>query len=411
MNTLSILTQQELKNEIIIFGAGNIARGIVAALRETVGLKNIKLVGCMVSSAKLNENDIDGVPVYSIDELCGKHNEALVLLAVREQYQKEIVDNLTAHGMKNWRRVSLQMCVDILNKCWHDAGGQRVSLFSSHIADGDLTVEEHMMFLNRQLKNDVLNFEVNLANHCNLNCQCCNHFSPLADREFLDLKQYAADLARIDELFGTRIGRLMLLGGEPLLHPQVTEVMKISRKYLPKTTLYFITNGLLLPKMPDEFWATCREQDITIKYTPYPVKFDYAYWENYARERGVGMFPTYEPTPTKTTYRLPLREKGDLDPYKNFAKCYHANQCIVLREGRLYTCPICAWIDLLNKYFGKNFPQLRENSIDIYKAKTAQEVDEFLKTPIPLCRHCNIFGYEYNIPWATSKRAAKEWLE
>lgn len=28
--------------------------------------------------------------------------------------------------------------------------------------------------------------EVNLADHCNLNCQCCDHFSPIAKPTFLN---------------------------------------------------------------------------------------------------------------------------------------------------------------------------------------------------------------------------------
>ena len=36
--------------------------------------------------------------------------------------------------------------------------------------------------------------EVNLADHCNLNCQCCDHFSPIASETFLDFDQYVCDI-------------------------------------------------------------------------------------------------------------------------------------------------------------------------------------------------------------------------
>ena len=36
---------------------------------------------------------------------------------------------------------------------------------------------------------DEFYLEVNLADHCNLNCQCCDHFSPIAKKTFLDFEQ------------------------------------------------------------------------------------------------------------------------------------------------------------------------------------------------------------------------------
>ena len=37
----------------------------------------------------------------------------------------------------------------------------------------------------------MLNYvEVQIADHCNLNCKYCSHFSPIADTHFYDLKQY-----------------------------------------------------------------------------------------------------------------------------------------------------------------------------------------------------------------------------
>ena len=76
----------------------------------------------------------------------------------------------------------------------------------------------------------LLRFEVHVAEHCNLSCRDCLHFSPLAKEEFLDIDEYRKDCARLSELFDSEVERLYLLGGEPLLHPNLVEIMKISRE-------------------------------------------------------------------------------------------------------------------------------------------------------------------------------------
>ena len=117
------------------------------------------------------------------------------------------------------------------------------------------------------------------------------------------------------------------------------------------------------------------------------------------------------PEPIKTTYRLPMKEQGGLNKYKNYSMCYHANHCIVLREGRLYTCPISAWIDLLNKRFNKRFPSKEKNSISIYDADNKNAIDCFLKQPIDLCCYCDIEKYQYNLRWKLSRKTEEEWIE
>ena len=43
--------------------------------------------------------------------------------------------------------------------------------------------------------------EVHLAEHCNLNCKGCSHFSPLAEKEFIEEKIPAAP----DDIFPARV--------------------------------------------------------------------------------------------------------------------------------------------------------------------------------------------------------------
>ena len=84
--------------------------------------------------------------------------------------------------------------------------------------------------------------------HCNLNCKCCNHFSPIATPFFLKLEDFEKDMARIAVLTEGNIGRIWLIGGEPLLHPDIVAFLYSARKFFPDTHITLDTNGTLLLK-------------------------------------------------------------------------------------------------------------------------------------------------------------------
>ena len=314
------------------------------------------------------------------------------MIAVRDRYVDDISKELQGRDINNIEVIDFYECINILEKKWIKESDNRARTFIEHIEKEELSDEEYLMFLSKQLKEDYISFEVNFADHCNLNCQCCNHFSPLAEQKFIDKHQYEKDLIQIKTIFGTKIGSLMLLGGEPLLNPEIVDLLDITRKYLPQTTLYLFTNGLLFPNMKKEFWDACKRNDISVKVTEYPIKFDYTKWFDFGLKNGIDIVSTENPEKIKSTYRLPLKVDGGLDAYKNYSKCYHANQCVVLREGRLYTCPIAAWVDYLNSYFGTSFPEKDVNSIDIYEQKNAHTVMDYLKNPIKMCEYCDIYN-------------------
>jgi len=96
-------------------------------------------------------------------------------------------------------------------------------------------------------------FEVQLADHCNLNCASCSHFSPIADEHFLDVDTYKKDCARFAELAGKYVRRIHLMGGEPLLHKNIVDIIEITRSNFKKSIIIIVTNGILLDRMGGNF--------------------------------------------------------------------------------------------------------------------------------------------------------------
>lgn len=56
-------------------------------------------------------------------------------------------------------------------------------------------------------------FNVNIVDHCNLNCKYCDHFAPLAEEKYADIQNLEKDFKRIASLVS--LESIGLMGGEP----------------------------------------------------------------------------------------------------------------------------------------------------------------------------------------------------
>lgn len=254
-----------------------------------------------------------------------------------------------------------------------------------------------------------LRFEVNLAEHCNLNCVGCDHFSPLAEKKFLDPEQYERDLARLAKLFPDQVEAIVLVGGEPLLHPGASNLIAMSRRYFPNSSLVMFTNGLLLPKMEPAFWEAARDNRLMMVVTNYPINIDHGRIKELTSQYGVGLDYSWGGK-IKTMSKMVLDPEGSGEAGYNFMKCHRSNGCITLQEGRLYTCTVAPTIGHFNRYFGQNIPLTDDDSIDIYQAESGREILEFLRRPIPFCRYCDLRTRIKGLPWRQSGREITEWF-
>lgn len=250
---------------------------------------------------------------------------------------------------------------------------------------------------------------VHIVEHCNLNCRGCDNFSPIAEKKFECIENFEKDIKRIAELSNGELGQLKLLGGEPLLHPQIIRFLKVSRKYLPNTDIKIVTNGILLTSQSEEFWKACKINNIIIVVTKYPIKLDFEKMENLAASYGVQYKYYGNSAVIKYSHKIPLDLKGEQDIYRNFKHCHHANKCVFLRDGKLYPCSIPPNIHHFNSYFNQSIPICEEDGIDIYNTESMDKVLKFLAKPIPFCRYCFVCYRLYKQKWGISAKQIEEW--
>lgn len=254
-----------------------------------------------------------------------------------------------------------------------------------------------------------MRFNINLTEHCNLNCASCDHFSPVAAPKFADAEVYEKDLARLADLFGERLTRISLSGGEPLLHPQIVRFIELSRRYFPEAMLLLRTNGVLLPRMGADFWQACQNNRVSVSITNYPIKLNREGIESQAAEFGLKLDYTWDGK-NKTMYKPVIDPEGQGDVDYNFKKCHRGNGCICLRDGRLFTCTLAPTAIHLNQHFNLNLEMSPNDSIDLHQAGSANEILDFLRRPIPFCRYCDMHVRIKGLAWKQSEGNLEEWL-
>ena len=116
---------------------------------------------------------------------------------------------------------------------------------------------------------ELMQIEFPLADHCNLNCKGCSHFSNLVPSPvFPDKKQFKQDLNQLAGYF-SQIHNFYLLGGEPLLNPEIAEYITSVRSVFPYTQIIIVTNGLLLLSLKEELIHIIKENRVHISISHY----------------------------------------------------------------------------------------------------------------------------------------------
>lgn len=247
--------------------------------------------------------------------------------------------------------------------------------------------------------------DINVVDHCNLKCKYCANFCPLVNEKFLDVAEFDKDCERLSSLSNGKIKTIRLLGGEPLLHPSLIEIMAVTRKHFPLSGIDLVTNGIVLLKMPMAFWTQCNQSVVRVAISHYPIHLNYTKIKSIAKEYGVKTEYGKKP---RGMYKWLLDINGCQDIKESHSYCIRAAQCAVLQEGKIYACSLPPWIRYFNDYFGKDLKVNGFDYIDIYKVKKFEEILEFMGKPIPFCRYCNTKEIVYSNAWEISKKEITE---
>src|SRR5688572_13208213 len=99
----------------------------------------------------------------------------------------------------------------------------------------------------------VKSVEYPITEHCNLSCANCDHASPLLDEKWADLDQYRLDVRALAGAVHAK--NFLVIGGEPLLHPELLEFLHFARASKIADRITLVSNGTLLHRADPHMWA------------------------------------------------------------------------------------------------------------------------------------------------------------
>lgn len=247
--------------------------------------------------------------------------------------------------------------------------------------------------------------ETHIINKCNLNCVGCSHFSNIIDNEDagVDIEIFRNDFKRLGELFD-HIFMIRLMGGEPLLNERVAEYLEIVREYFPMTNLKLLTNGLLIPDMPDGVLKRIAETNTIFDISSYPPTLKI---KEKIEKKAFKFGIVCEFSEPIIRFHKRFNLYGTSEPCKTFAEC-SSNICTFLRNGKIAACPAAFTVDSVNKRFNTDI-DVTSDRLDIYQAGiTAEDILKHILTPMKSCCYCS---QPEDFEWKCGKKPILEdWL-
>lgn len=247
------------------------------------------------------------------------------------------------------------------------------------------------------LSKPFLNYlEINLVDNCNLNCKGCAHFSNICDKKYVEVQQFKQDLKKITDIFN--LYNFRLLGGEPLLHPNLKEIIEIARYYLPDSRIVIVTNGLLLDKLSPEILKAIYDNNIIITISLYEPTFkrmnnilEVLNKYNIKYLINDDIFRKIQPVQSFHTRLSETKKENDFSANKSCSGRF----CRFIRDGKLSKCYLPLLIEVLNKKYGKTFEVTDEDYLLLDNIKDGWDAIDKLNGDIPFCQYCRDELYEF----------------
>ncbi len=238
--------------------------------------------------------------------------------------------------------------------------------------------------------------------HCNLNCRGCSSCSPISKEWYLDPEKLQQDLVRLRDL-DIKVNNINILGGEPLLHPYLVDLLDVVKNVYPQCNLGILTNGLLLHKMGPLFWSKCIEHSIKIKITWFPVttEEDITKLEEDLKKRGIDYHITRK---TKFNKILVENNKSSMESIVRACGC---NNAYNLYDGCVSRCTVPMVVGAFNDYFGARLIDC--GRLNIYEA-TTEEVLDFLSKPNQSCMNCSAHPQKVFWEKAEKRPSKNDWI-
>lgn len=240
-NEISLI--KNTKSPIVLFGAmlmGKMARKAINALGKDAVCYCDNCVGEIEWDDMNSRDTVDGLKVLKPEAVQKQYPNAIVVISVfSKKSEFEITKQMESLGFK-----------DILNSDFIRY------IYQTKVLDRGITAEDMPFFIqaiddySKKGREELYFADMGLivTEYCNLRCKNCGLQIPYiknprhydADKSIVGIKNFAKNIRGI--------GTLSLSGGEPLMHPQILDIVREVAKIPNVLQINIITNGAWVPK-------------------------------------------------------------------------------------------------------------------------------------------------------------------
>jgi len=230
--------------------------------------------------------------------------------------------------------------------------------------------------------------EINIVDHCNLRCTDCDHAAPAVAPRIAKSDIVLRDLLLLSKSY--KAESLKIIGGEPLLHPDLPSIVHAVRESGICNHVVLVTNGTLLHHMDGDIWDALDEVELSVypetrklldmnmstilqnteKYKVRLSRYLYEYFRV-----AFSLVGTSDMSLTRRIYKTCLR-----------ARIWG---CQSIYEGYFFKCPQCIYIpQILKQSIAYDY---KKDGIRITGDFNFQDtLKNYLMSPEPLnaCRYC-----------------------
>jgi organic radical activating enzyme len=384
------MTKNELINEIWItpFSAQGIAV-YYACLR-----RGIRVLGFIDGSQRCRGVIFQGVPVLSFEEYSG-HSGFIGIASTH--FQHVFLRQLTKQG------VSVHLILDgiafldeqSIEYAMYQATEQNIEALYPVKRFGDTLMRTADELKCRRLITNTLSTSVSVlefvvTTRCNLKCRdCANLMQYYKDPSHIDTGTILRSIDRVFQLIDS-IVQVNLLGGEPLLNPDLPQILDKLGEYRSNIkNLNITTNGTILPK--GELIDALIRNNATMTVSDYgKLSGKRLQLITLLDENGIGVKDLKDQVwNTPHTFCQNLARKQQ-EIGQTFRTC--SAQCMEVIEGKLSYCVFQAHAENLHA-----IPKADYESLDLMGEQlTKEEVRElcYPSSPLYACRYCTGMNYE-----------------
>lgn len=237
--------------------------------------------------------------------------------------------------------------------------------------------------------------EFHVADHCNLNCKNCSHFSPYVKGSvFPELNNIKRDLETLRK-FVDNIGDIRIMGGECLLNPDLGKYILMVKEIYPYTNLHIVSNGLITDKISEELIDIIKANNVYVDVSAYPPIFHKIDAIVEFLEKNNLIWNITNPI-FDFSQVLDLEHKLKF-PYSTKEGRFGCD-CINVRDGYVAICPTVCYAKYADLIYGDNrvSEMAKKGLIKLDKIESYEQLVEAINKPCELCDYCAFYRSEFD---------------